>query len=299
MSAENKEVVESDESQSFVIPIDKSRRSFAKAGVFVPAIMSMASRTALGNTLYECTPSGQMSGNLSSHPNQNPANCQTGLSPSTWCDNAHINDGSTPGGCHHWKAAGVCPTDVIIDDKDIQTITEKKYGGSWKVVSSSTTGHSKRRRYKENLIEKDDLEPSKVCDPIVARWEKLPQAYQDYNPVYSSWSYIDSRTRTRTKTSIVQKTIATSTKCNEILGDNAPNSSCRDELLKSTVGMDAVAVTNYLNCATGQGPEGVTADMIREIYICFKNGVGTYTTPSGFTLDSAGCGEFLIAICPT
>jgi hypothetical protein len=268
--------------------------------VVVPAIMSLASRTALGSGVWDCTISGLASGNNSSHQNRDETQCSKGLTSKTWCDNAYINDGTTAGGCHHWKLAGACPTDVTIEDKKIETETQtrKRTTSSWGVSVFTPVGNKKRRVYRENSLDRDDTDPSKVCDPIVSRWEKKPVGFTDQNPEYTSWSEsTDRKTRTRTKTSIVAKTTAKATLCKEILGNSAPDSTCRDELLNGN-SMDAVAITNYLNCATGQGAEGVTAAMVKEIYICYKNGAGTYTTSSGFTLDHVKCGEFLKAICP-
>jgi len=65
-------------------PVDASRRRFAKAGAATPVVLgSLLSKPALATQPYNCTISGQMSGNTSSHPNQ--VNCKAlGKSPGYW-----------------------------------------------------------------------------------------------------------------------------------------------------------------------------------------------------------------------
>jgi hypothetical protein len=58
MSSENNTVIKPNQSQDANLTIDKSRRSFAIAGVVTPVIMTLASRTALGAV---CTTSGFVS----------------------------------------------------------------------------------------------------------------------------------------------------------------------------------------------------------------------------------------------
>jgi hypothetical protein len=61
-----------------------SRRQFAKAGAAVPVVLgSLLSKPALAAQPYNCTVSGQISGNTSPHPGQ--AVCKTlGSPPATW-----------------------------------------------------------------------------------------------------------------------------------------------------------------------------------------------------------------------
>lgn len=54
--------------------IDPARRRLTKAGLAAPAVLGvLASRPVLGNSLYNCTPSGHISGFAS--PNPNGTNC--------------------------------------------------------------------------------------------------------------------------------------------------------------------------------------------------------------------------------
>lgn len=64
-----------------------SRRGFAKAGAAAPVLLgSLLSKPALGAQAYNCTISGQMSGNASPRPGS--VTCNTlGLSPGYWKNN--------------------------------------------------------------------------------------------------------------------------------------------------------------------------------------------------------------------
>ena len=77
--------------------INASRRNFAKGGAAVPVVLgSLLSKPALATQPYNCTISGQMSGNTSSHPNS--VNCKLlGKSPGYWKTNATWPTGVTKG----------------------------------------------------------------------------------------------------------------------------------------------------------------------------------------------------------
>jgi len=64
-------------------PIDTNRRRLTKAGLAVPAVLgTLASRQVLGADAYNCTPSGQISGNMS---RPGAAECSVqGLSEAQW-----------------------------------------------------------------------------------------------------------------------------------------------------------------------------------------------------------------------
>lgn len=64
--------------------VDEKRRSLAKGGLAAPIVLgTLLSRPVLGAAPYNCTISGQMSGNVSSHGN--PVSCRSlGLSPGYW-----------------------------------------------------------------------------------------------------------------------------------------------------------------------------------------------------------------------
>jgi hypothetical protein len=65
-------------------PVDEQRRRLTKGGLAAPIVIgTLLSRPVLGAAPYNCTISGQLSGNVSSHGN--PVNCKTlGLSPGYW-----------------------------------------------------------------------------------------------------------------------------------------------------------------------------------------------------------------------
>ena len=66
--------------------VSASRRQFAKAGAAAPVVLgSLLSKPALGAG-YTCTISGQMSGNISSHPTANTCS-ELGRIPAYWTAN--------------------------------------------------------------------------------------------------------------------------------------------------------------------------------------------------------------------
>ena len=103
MSTENDQVIKADESQNTTQTVDKSRRSFARMGAVAPIIMTLASKTALGETPYNCTASGIQSGNQSSHPGV--VICGLGFSPGAWKTPGASGDGSLD----QWSAANCSP----------------------------------------------------------------------------------------------------------------------------------------------------------------------------------------------
>lgn len=74
-------------------PVDVSRRRFAKGGAAAPVVLgSLLSKPALATQPYNCTVSGQMSGNASPRPGK--VDCKTiGKSPGYW-----KNAGTWPAG---------------------------------------------------------------------------------------------------------------------------------------------------------------------------------------------------------
>lgn len=84
-----------------------SRRQFAKAGAAAPVVLgSLLSKPALGAG-YTCTISGQMSGNISSHPN--PDTCsELGKIPSYWVSNAWTMTGAPIKGTNPASSTNNC-----------------------------------------------------------------------------------------------------------------------------------------------------------------------------------------------
>jgi hypothetical protein len=77
--------------------VNASRRNFAKSGAAAPVVLgSLLSKPALAIQPYNCTISGQMSGNTSARPNA--VNCKTlGKSPGYWKTNGAWPTGVTKG----------------------------------------------------------------------------------------------------------------------------------------------------------------------------------------------------------
>ncbi len=91
MSADSNKAVKPDKSQNTKQTVDTSRRSFAKAGVVAPMIMTLVSRPAMASTLC-FTPSRSLSRNTSVSQQGNDGMCE-GKSPGYYKN--HLN---WPGG---------------------------------------------------------------------------------------------------------------------------------------------------------------------------------------------------------
>lgn len=146
MNREEIKIVKSDEAQQIQPVVDKSRRSFSKAGIVAPVIMTLANKTALGATPYHCTMSGQQSGNHSgNHDWTSP--CGVGFSPGAWKTPLDTGDGSLA----QWLNAGAVPYDILMLErrtiitcakidgqlsKRYRTITvQLKINNNWETVS--------------------------------------------------------------------------------------------------------------------------------------------------------------------
>jgi len=93
MNSVNNHVIKPNQSQNENHAVDKSKRSFAKAGVLAPVIMTLASRSALGAQV--CTPSGFVSATTTtvSGSNHNVVSCG-GVSPGAYKTPYNGNDGN-------------------------------------------------------------------------------------------------------------------------------------------------------------------------------------------------------------
>lgn len=138
MSIEDSKIVKSDQTANGAT-IDKSRRSFSKAGVVAPVIMTLTSKVALGDGYY-CTISGMQSGNMSSHTGG--YQCGVGFSPGGWWQNA-TKTGNQDGNLNQWCSAGVTP--FTIQKVKINNVWVKQvwYQNSWKSGNSWTTIYNK------------------------------------------------------------------------------------------------------------------------------------------------------------
>lgn len=111
MKTDGRETNRSIEDQFGKQKIDTSRRSLTKAGVLAPVIMTLASKTALGESYY-CTISGMQSGNMSSHTGG--YTCAVGFSPGGWWENAKKTK-NQDGNLNQWCLAGVNPFSIDMD----------------------------------------------------------------------------------------------------------------------------------------------------------------------------------------
>jgi hypothetical protein len=90
-------------------PVDEKRRRLAKGGLAAPIVLgTLLSRPVLGAAPYNCTISGQMSGNVSSHNGEITSCRSLGVSPGYW-----MNHESWPFPyVYGAPAAGQCPVDA-------------------------------------------------------------------------------------------------------------------------------------------------------------------------------------------
>jgi len=88
--------------------VNEQRRRLTKGGLAAPIVLgTLLSRPVLGAAPYNCTISGQMSGNTSSHGD--PVDCSTlGLSPGYWKNHESWPDPYVYGA----PPAGQCPVDA-------------------------------------------------------------------------------------------------------------------------------------------------------------------------------------------
>lgn len=146
MNTEEIKIVKSDEAQQIQPMVDKSRRSFSKAGLVAPVILTLANKTALGATPYHCTVSGQQSGNHSGNHDFNTP-CNVGFSPGAWKEPL---SGNGDGSLDQWLKAGAVPFDILMVEQRTRitcqqtqnnptrftriTITEIKIGSDWHAI---------------------------------------------------------------------------------------------------------------------------------------------------------------------
>ncbi len=135
MHKENNKTVKSGKARK-IQSVDKSRRSFTKIGAITPVIMTLASKSALGQTPYQCTVSGQMSGNHSSH--NWTTQCNVGFSPGAWKTPGESGDGNI----HQWKTAGCNPhTTTPLNQNAVKGFFSNTGSESYKTGTQKTFGN--------------------------------------------------------------------------------------------------------------------------------------------------------------
>ncbi len=134
--------------------IDNSRRAIARAGAITPLMMTLISKTALGQS-YHCTPSGMQSGNLSTHPDTIPCEGAGFTAVLEWHDNAENTSGN---GCvDYWLDAGLIPFDIKLNKKGKKKIRKFDANGDWKWevnddVYDQISGFTGKERAKATLF---------------------------------------------------------------------------------------------------------------------------------------------------
>lgn len=127
MKSENKKETIVEYDQNTAQSVDKSRRSFSKAGIVAPVIMTLTSKVALGDTPYHCTISGQQSGNHSgNHDWSTP--CGVGFSPGAWKTPL---SGQGDGSLAQWLTAGAVPYDVLLVSQQTTIQCKSKNNGKY------------------------------------------------------------------------------------------------------------------------------------------------------------------------
>ncbi len=123
MSLDKNELAKADVNTKTEVSINKSRRSFAKVGVISPVLFSFVSKTVWGQSIDQCSISGNLSGNTSpGHQYQD--NCDTtnpfGVSPGYWLN---------PNGLNIWPVDQSTKFNSIFGCKPI--IIKIKSGNKW------------------------------------------------------------------------------------------------------------------------------------------------------------------------
>lgn len=125
---------------------DESRRKFNKSGLAGAAVMlTLASKPVLGNPIYNCTVSGNVSGNVSSHGKPQPCN-DCGLSPGYYKNNnnwygckkddgfsKHFED-YTDGGHTKYNSTSKQNCLWILDTSKYENYTFPEHGGTGKTT---------------------------------------------------------------------------------------------------------------------------------------------------------------------
>lgn len=118
--------------------VNQQRRQFSKLVSVSPAIISLFSTTALGQTPYNCAISGIQSGNTS-NPDHIILPCDgpgTGFSPGAWWQNAKKINGSPDGKLSEWLDCGVNPFTISLVS-GVKTVTVNNVdnqGGVWNSI---------------------------------------------------------------------------------------------------------------------------------------------------------------------
>ncbi|MDT4290608.1 hypothetical protein RO575_13665 [Methylomonas sp. MO1] len=250
-----------EESQNVGRSLDKSRRSFAKAGVIAPVLMTLTSKTALGS-VYQCTISGVQSGNVSSH-SEDMSVCRAGHTALAWRGNVDTIDVNTQSGTHpninDWIAARINPFLVNKSwPKNTTNYTYKYYkANSW--VNASTPAQIK------------------MCQLIVNNFPK-------------TGVNVDSSGKTTETYS--------ATTFSSVFGSASAATTFFETLFYSpSVDIRGAASVDYLNASLGLIPD-VSAEDIKKLYLLGINSANSFYDGSLLVSNSEAAKELLRSLVP-
>ncbi|WP_445368269.1 hypothetical protein ACH5Y9_01550 [Methylomonas sp. BW4-1] len=250
-----------EESQNVGRSLDKSRRSFAKAGVIAPVLMTLTSKTALGS-VYQCTISGVQSGNVSSH-SEDMSVCRAGHTALAWSGNVDTVDVNTQSGTrpniNDWITARINPFLVSKSwPKNTTNYTYKYYkSNSW--VNASTSAQIK------------------MCQLIVNNFPKTS-------------TNVDSSGKTT-------ETYGATT-FSSVFGSASATTTFFETLLYSpSVDIRGAASVDYLNAILGLIPD-VSAEDIKKLYLLGINSANTFYDGSLLVSNSEAAKELLRSLVP-
>jgi hypothetical protein len=297
MSAENQKVVNPDETQNVKQTVNRSRRSFAKAGGLAPILMTFSSKAVLGAP-YHCTISGMQSGNHSA-PHDWTSPCGVGFSPGAWCSNVDkCGKGNPDGDATHWLQAGVIPFTiklvVVQTSYEYQCLklgTRYNKQGRKAVKTTTTTGGSTTTRtsYESWSTTQSNL---RSCSTSAA-----PQIISTATHKYIIKNGVD------VENSAVYDEIAhffgsgaVATSFSSIFGGGVGGSMWEvlDGATGSSSGLEWDAIADYLNAKlyeSGNAPDfapvydTISASDIVNFYK-LANGGSTFTSSGGILIDS-------------
>ncbi|MGZ0078561.1 hypothetical protein [Methylomonas sp. YC3] len=256
-----------EESQHVAKPLDKSRRSFAKAGVIAPVLMTLTSKTALGS-VYQCTISGVQSGNVSSH-SEDMSVCRAGHTALAWRGNVDTVDVNTQYGTHpninDWISARVNPFQV------------KK---SWSGNSTSNLTYKYYKYTSESagsLVTATSSAQIKMCELIVANFPK---------------------TSTTTGGGTTTETYDATT-FSSVFGSTAAATTFFQTLFSApSVDLRGAASIDYLNASINGLIPDVNSDEIKKLYLLAINSANTFYDGSLLISNSDGAKELLRSLVP-
>ncbi len=258
----------SEESQNVGMPRDRSRRSFAKAGVIAPVLMTLTSKTALGS-VYQCTISGVQSGNVSSHAGDMSV-CKAGYRASIWRGNVDTvnvtTQSSTRPNINDWITAGVNP--FLVEKSWPQNNPNNVRYRYHKFTSESAGG----------LVLASLAPQIKMCQLITDRFPR------------SGSTTVTSSGQTRVVETYPATTFAS------VFG--SPTITFFQALFYlPSADLKGAASVNYLNACLGLIPD-ISAEEVKKLYLLAINSANAFNDGSMLISNSEAAKELLISLVP-